>query len=108
MVTPMLVSPMSSQTLQLILRRQMGHYATGSFRFTHATGSFRFTQLIHYQNSNVKAYLSTKHRIFLLAEFARASCPSFLSIGFISHAAIVAKSKLRFKFLRLLKQNGGF
>ena len=99
MVTPMLVSPMSSQTLQLILRRQMGHYATGSFRFT---------QLIHYQNSNVKAYLSTKHRIFLLAEFARASCPSFLSIGFISHAAIVAKSKLRFKFLRLLKQNGGF
>ena len=28
-VTPMLVGPMSSQTLQLILWRQMGHYATG-------------------------------------------------------------------------------
>ena len=28
-VTPMLVGPMFSQTQQPILRRQMGHYATG-------------------------------------------------------------------------------
>ena len=28
-VTPMLVGPMFSQTLQLILWRKMGHYATG-------------------------------------------------------------------------------